>query len=38
VSYVIAGYAITFGSIAGYALRVRWRTRSLQRALREERG
>ena len=37
MSYVIAGYAITFGSIAAYALRIRWRARSLQRALRDER-
>lgn len=37
MNYVLAGYAVTFGSIAAYALRVHLRTRALRRVLREDR-
>lgn len=37
MNYVLAGYAVTFGSIAAYALRVHLRTKALRRALREDR-
>jgi hypothetical protein len=36
VSYVYAGFAVTFGGLALYALRVLQRGRSLRRALPDE--
>ena len=36
MSYVLAGYAITFGALALYAVRIVVRGRALQRALGDE--
>ncbi len=33
MSYVLAGYGVTFGAVALYAGRVLWRGRTLRRAL-----
>ena len=38
MNYVLAGYAVTFGSIAAYALRIHLRSRALRRVLRDERS
>ena len=37
MSYVYAGYGVTFAAISLYVVRVLWRGRALRRALLEER-
>lgn len=36
MTYVVVGYAVTFGAIAAYAIRIRMRTRALRRVLGED--
>lgn len=38
MTYVLAGYVVTFGSIGAYALRIHLRARALRRVLREDRS